>query len=69
MHPDDFRRLGVSLPEVDLDEVPEICFACPYLAGKWFSGGSANQAYLFCAYTWPDRLTEALPPCLAPGGS
>ncbi|MEJ5328661.1 MAG: hypothetical protein WHT07_00725 [Desulfobaccales bacterium] len=69
MRPEDFRRLSVSLSEVDLDEVPELCFACPYLASKWFSSGSADQAYFFCAYTWPDRLSDALPPCLAPAAS
>ncbi|MCL6620754.1 MAG: hypothetical protein K6T55_01520 [Syntrophobacterales bacterium] len=66
MRPEEFRHLSVSLPGVDQDEVPEVCCTCPYLASKWFSSGSEDQVYLFCAYAWPDRLTDTPPPCLAP---
>jgi len=65
MRPEDFRQLSVSLPVTDAGEVPEICFTCPFLASKWFSSGDADQAYLFCAYPLPDRLTADHPPCLA----
>ncbi len=65
MRPEEFRLGSASLPVTDADDVPEVCFTCPYLAHKGFSTGGAGLVYYFCAYFWPDKLTHTPPPCLS----
>jgi hypothetical protein len=61
---DEFRAGGFSLPGGDGDELPDCCFRCVYLQTKGFSVALSDTVYFFCAYSWPDKLTETVPPCL-----
>jgi hypothetical protein len=63
---EDFRTGKFCLPFSCADEIPECCFACVYLLyGETdVSMGDAPYFY-FCGYTWPDKLTQTIPPCLA----
>jgi len=65
---DNFRAGAYSLPAADADELPDCCFRCVYLQVKGFSVSLSDTFYYFCAYNWPDKLTDTVPPCLeAPG--
>ena len=61
---DDFRPGDVSVPGIDADDLPDCCFRCAYLLTKEFSVSSDGQFYYFCAYNWPDKITQTVPPCL-----
>ena len=55
----------ISLPADDADDLPECCWRCVYLLHKEFSVSYVDgQVFLFCAYSWPDKLTDITPPCL-----
>jgi hypothetical protein len=72
---DEFRAGSYSLPGSDGDDLPDCCFRCVYLQVKGFSVFLSDTFYYFCAYNWPGRLTQTVPPCLeelaepAPGNS
>ena len=62
---DDFRLGDLSIPSTDADDLPVCCFRCVYLLHKEFSVNVGDGLfYYFCAYNWPDKLTDAVPPCL-----
>ena len=64
----DFRTGLVSLPAIDGDDLPPCCFACPFLFQKEFSVNQGDDLFYFaCAYSLPDKLNQAVPPCLAGG--
>jgi hypothetical protein len=62
---DEFRAGQFSVPFCCGDELPECCFRCVYLL---YDGTDAclcdSQFIYFCGYTWPDKLTDTVPPCL-----
>ncbi len=60
----DFRAGAYSMPGGDADELPDCCFRCVYLQAKEFSVSHGDSFYYFCAYSWPDKLTQTEPPCL-----
>jgi len=61
----EFRAGKFSLPSSEADELPPCCSACLYLlaeeAGLCFCD---SPFYYLCAYSWPDKLTQTVPPCL-----
>lgn len=62
---DDFRMGDISIPGTDADDLPDYCFRCVYLLTKEFSVSYADGLfYYFCAYNWPDKITDTVPPCL-----
>lgn len=64
MRAGDFRLGEVSVPGTDADDLPDCCCRCPYLVSKEFSVSSDGQFSYFCAYNWPDKITQTSPPCL-----
>jgi hypothetical protein len=62
---DEFRTGQWSVPMGDADDLPEVCWQCVYLQYKGFSVTFSDSIYYFCAYFWPDKLTDNIPPCLA----
>ncbi len=61
----EFRAGQYSVPSCCGDELPECCFACVYLLSHETDAClCASQFSYFCAYSWPDKLTDAVPPCL-----
>jgi hypothetical protein len=66
---DEFRagRYGIFLSCAD--ELPAVCFTCVYLCHEESSGCLCGSPfYYFCAYNWPDKLTQTAPPCLGEPG-
>jgi hypothetical protein len=66
---DEFRagRYGIFLSCAD--KLPAVCFTCVYLCHEESSGCLCDSPfYYFCAYIWPDRLTQTAPPCLGEPG-
>jgi hypothetical protein len=64
----EFRTGSLSLPATESDEVPSVCFTCPYLSYKEFSMNEAEGLfYYYCAYYTPGRLSQEIPPCLSAG--
>ena len=64
---EEFRTGAYCLPAPDLDEALSLCFACAYLSYKEFSIGDGLY-YFFCSYSWPDKMSHLIPPCLADPG-
>ena len=63
---EEFRTGSLSLPATETDEMPPVCFACPYLAYKEFSMNEApGLFYYYCAYFTAGRLSQETPPCLS----
>jgi hypothetical protein len=61
---EEFRAGQYGLPFSCGDELPECCCRCIYLL---YEGGAAcfcEGSYYYCGYTWPDKLTQTVPPCL-----
>ena len=51
------------------DELPEVCFSCVYLCHQESPGCFCDSPFFyFCAYSWPDKLTDTVPPCLGESG-
>ena len=47
------------------DELPECCFACVYLLYDETDACLCDSRFAyFCGYSWPDKLTHTVPPCL-----
>ncbi len=63
----EFRRGAWGVPLSDSDTLPECCFRCPYLVTEEYTVCFvADPFYYYCAFAWPDRLTQTVPPCLSP---
>jgi hypothetical protein len=60
-----FRAGLYSVAGSAQDEMPECCFSCVYLAADEASVCFCESFYYFCAYSWPDKLTSTIPPCLS----
>jgi hypothetical protein len=64
LSPEEFRTGSLSLPATEADEVPPVCFTCPYLSYKEFSTNEAEGLFYYCAYYTPGRLSQEMPSCL-----
>jgi hypothetical protein len=64
---DEFRAGGLSIPSIDGDDLPSGCFRCSYLSHKGFSTAGDDIFYYCCAYSWPDKISPTIPPCLQDG--
>lgn len=65
---DEFRTGQYSVPFGCADELPDCCFACVYLIYDDQETGAClcdSPSFYFCAYSWPDKLTQTVPPCLS----
>ncbi len=62
--PAEFRSGVYSLPCSSWDELPACCVNCVYLLHDEATACLCDSFYYFCAYSWPDKLTQTLPPCL-----
>ncbi|OGP69384.1 MAG: hypothetical protein A2Z73_06940 [Deltaproteobacteria bacterium RBG_13_60_28] len=62
--PAEFRAGSFSIPYSSQDELPPCCFACVYLLSEESMVCYCASFYYFCAYSWPDKLTHTVPPCL-----
>jgi hypothetical protein len=60
----EFRARQYSVPLSCGDELPECCFACVYLLSDETDACLCDSGYYFCGYSWPDKLTQTVPPCL-----
>jgi hypothetical protein len=61
----EFRAGQYSVPFSCGDELPECCFACVYLLyDETDACLCGSQFNYFCGYSWPDKLTNTVPPCL-----
>jgi hypothetical protein len=63
--PAQFRAGLYSLAGSAGDELPECCFNCVYLIADEAAVCLCDSFYYFCAYSWPDKLTRTVPPCLS----
>ena len=67
--PAHFRSGQHGIPFACREELPPCCFICPYLVYEEFSVCFIQDPfYYYCAYSWPDKLTEVTPPCLSQKG-
>lgn len=63
--PEEFRSGQHSIPFHMHDELPECCGRCFYLVYEEFTVCFVNDPFYYhCAYSWPGRLTDVVPPCL-----
>jgi hypothetical protein len=60
----EFRAGQYSVPFSCGDELPECCFACVYLLSDATNACLCGSQFYFCGYSWPDKLTQTVPPCL-----
>jgi hypothetical protein len=61
-----FRAGLFGLPFACLDELPACCGRCVYLCHEETAVCYCETPfYYYCAYSWPDKLTTSVPPCLA----
>ena len=60
----EFRAGQYSVPFSCGDELPECCFACVYLLSHETDACLCDSRFYFCGYSWPDKLTQTVPPCL-----
>ena len=60
----EFRAGLYSVPFSCGDELPECCFACVYLLSDATDACLCDSQFYFCGYSWPDKLTQTVPPCL-----
>jgi len=62
---EDFRAGSFGVPFSCADELPECCFRCWYLAYEESQVCFCEAPlYYYCCYSWPDKLTQTMPPCL-----
>ena len=61
---EEFRTGQFRIPFSSQDELPSCCFTCPYLLAEEATVCFCESFYYFCAYYWPDKLTQLEPPCL-----
>lgn len=68
LSPAEFRTGQHSIPFHMQDELPDCCGRCPYLIYEEFSVCFIDDPFYFhCAYSWPTRINDQVPPCLAGG--
>ena len=62
---DEFRAGQYGISFSCGDELPAVCFSCVYLCHEESLGCLCDSPfYYFCAFSWPDKLTQTEPPCL-----
>jgi hypothetical protein len=61
----EFRAGQYRVPFACGDELPECCLACVYLRYDETDACLCGSRFsYFCGYSWPDKLTHTVPPCL-----
>ncbi|MDP3181450.1 MAG: hypothetical protein Q8M54_01375, partial [Desulfobaccales bacterium] len=62
---EEFRVGQYGLPFSGADELPACCFNCVYLCHEESTVCFCDSPfYYYCCYSWPDKLTDTVPPCL-----
>ncbi|MFP3868015.1 MAG: hypothetical protein ACLFUU_07625 [Desulfobacteraceae bacterium] len=62
---EDFRSGQHGIPFSCIDELPPCCLGCLYLVWEESTVCFCDAPfYYYCCYSWPDKLQEAVPPCL-----
>ena len=62
---EDFRTGKYGIPFSCGDELPRCCSSCIYLVYEESTVCfSESSFYYYCGYSWPDKLTLTVPPCL-----
>ena len=65
---EDFRAGTFGVSFSCMDELPECCFRCWHLIHEESQVCFCEAPfYYYCCYSWPDKLTQTIPPCLAGG--
>jgi hypothetical protein len=65
---EDFRSGTFGVSFACVDELPACCFRCWYLIHEESQVCFCEAPfYYYCCYSWPDKLTQTVPPCLAEG--
>jgi hypothetical protein len=59
-----FRAGQCGLPFSSADELPDCCLTCVYLLYEEHTVCFCEAFYYYCGYSWPDKLTQVIPPCL-----
>ena len=63
---EEFRTGSFGVPFSCADELPACCFRCWHLIHEESQVCYCEAPfYYYCCYSWPDKLTESIPPCLA----
>uniref|UniRef100_A0A7C3Z1U0 Uncharacterized protein n=1 Tax=Desulfobacca acetoxidans TaxID=60893 RepID=A0A7C3Z1U0_9BACT len=66
---EDFRAGLFSIPFAGAAELPACCGRCRYLVHEESQVCYCETPfYYLCAYSWPDRVSQETPPCLAGEG-
>lgn len=62
---EEFRTGQHGIPISCQDELPACCRNCVYLCyEEWTVCFCDAPFYYYCSYSWPDKLQQAVPPCL-----
>ena len=62
---EEFRAGQYSLPFACANELPQCCCRCVYLLHEESNVCFCEAPfYYYCGYSWPDRITQTIPPCL-----
>ena len=62
---DEFRTGQYGVPFGCADGLPDCCYRCVYLIHEESAVCFCDAPfYYYCAYSWPDKLTQDVPPCL-----
>ncbi|MDD3581593.1 MAG: hypothetical protein PHW74_11295 [Desulfobacca sp.] len=62
---EEFRSGQHGIPFSCLDQLPSCCEYCPYLIWEESTVCFCDAPfYYYCCYSWPDKLQDAVPPCL-----
>lgn len=62
---EEFRAGSYGVPFSCAEELPACCFQCWYLIHEESQVCYCEAPfYYYCCYSWPDKLTQTIPPCL-----
>lgn len=62
---DEFRSGQCGLPFACADDLPDCCRACVYLIYEESTVCFCDAPfYYYCSYSYPDKITRTVPPCL-----
>jgi hypothetical protein len=62
---EEFRTGQHGIPFAWVEDLPECCGRCVYLVYEEYTVCMVEAPfYYYCAYNWPDKLTDTVPSCL-----
>lgn len=62
---EEFRTGQYGIPFSQADAMPAFCFSCIYLRAEESAVCFCDAPfYYYCGYSWADKLTRTVPPCL-----